>query len=140
MADSKQDALAGVDLFGQLSKRQLTKLTHAADLVSNDAGKVLIREGGRSREFIVFVEGAAEVRRNDQVIATIGRGDSIGEMSLLDRLPASATVVTTEPCELVIIDGRRFDDLLTNLPDLAVNLLATLAARLRETDKAFDTL
>jgi CRP/FNR family cyclic AMP-dependent transcriptional regulator len=140
MADSKQEALAGVELFGELSKRQLTRLAQVADLVSTDKGKALIREDGQGREFIVFVEGAAEVRRNDQVIATIGPGDSIGEMSLLDRGPASATVVTTEPCELVVIDGRRFDELLTDLPDLAVNLLATLSARLRETDKAFDKL
>jgi CRP-like cAMP-binding protein len=138
MATTKEQALAGVKLFGQLSKRQSSRLARVADIVSVDEGAILIKEGERGRELIVIVEGSAVVRRNNRKIAGLGAGDSLGEMSLLDRQPATATVVTTEPCQLVVIDGRRFESELENLPGLARNLLATLSTRLRETNKALD--
>ena len=138
MATTKERALADVKLFGQLSKRQSSRLARVADMVSVDEGAILIKEGERGRELIVIVEGSAVVRRNNRKIAGLGPGDSLGEMSLLDRQLATATVVTTEPCRLLVIDGRRFDAELENLPGLARNLLATLSTRLRATNKALD--
>ena len=90
------------------------------------------------RELIVIMDGAAEVRRGDQVIATIGPGDAVGEMSLLDHREASASVVATTPSEIVVIDGRRFRPLLEEMPSMAVSLLATVSARLRDADQAYD--
>ena len=84
-------------------------MARVADIVSVDEGAILIKEGERGRELIVIVEGSAVVRRNNRKIAGLGAGDSLGEMSLLDRQLATATVVTTEPCQLVVIDGRRFE-------------------------------
>lgn len=138
MADSKETALAQVGLFGELNKRQMKKLASIADLVSVPEGRDLVTEGARGRELLVLVEGAADVQRGERSIATLGPGDAIGEMALLDRQPATATVVATEPCELVVIEGRQFTALLDDLPGLAQSLLATLTARLREADKAYD--
>jgi len=138
MATTKEQALANVKLFGQLNKRQASRLARIADLVKVGEGQVLVKQGARGRELIVIVEGSAVVRRNNRKIAGLGPGDSLGEMSLLDRQPVAATVVTTEPCELLVIDGRRFDDELVNLPGLARNLLAELSARLREANKTLD--
>jgi CRP-like cAMP-binding protein len=138
MADPKERTLADVGLFGDLNKRQLKRLAGIADLVTVEAGKELVTEGQRGRELLVIVSGAADVIRNDQTIASLAEGACIGEMSLLDREPATATVVTTAPSELVVIEGRQFEPLLEDLPGLATSLLATLSARLRQTDKAFD--
>lgn len=138
MAISKETALAQVGLFGELDKRQLKRLASIADLVSAPEGRVMVNEGGQGRELLVLVEGAADVRRGDQMIASLGPGDAIGEMALLDHQPATATVVATEPCELVVIDGRQFAPLIDDLPGLAQSLLVTLSGRLREADKAYD--
>lgn len=138
MADSKETALTRVGLFGELNKRQMKKLVSIADVASAPEGKALVTEGARGRELLVLLEGAAEVRRGGQTIAELGPGDAIGEMALLDHQPATATVVATEPCELVVIEGRQFASLIDDLPGLAQSLLATLTARLREADKAYD--
>lgn len=135
---TKNVILANVPLFEGLNKRQISKLASVADLVSVAEGKVLVKEGALGRELLVIVEGATEVRRGTRGIAQLGPGDCIGEMSLLDREPRSATVVATEPTELVVIEGRVFKELIKDLPGLAESLLSTVSSRLREADKAFD--
>ena len=133
-----EQSLADVRLFERLDKKEIKHLAQVADLVSVPEGKVLISEGGMGRELIVIKDGSAEVRRGDQLIATIGPGDAVGEMALLDHEAASASVVTTAPTETVVIDGRRFRPLLEEMPSVAISLLATVSSRLREADQAYD--
>jgi CRP-like cAMP-binding protein len=137
-ATTAEKTLAEVRLFEQLDKREIKHLAQVADVLSVPEGKVLIREGGLGRELIVILDGAADVLRGGHTIATIGPGDAVGEMALLDHQEATASVVTTAPSEIVVIDGRRFRPLLEEMPGLSISLLATVSSRLREADKAFD--
>ena len=69
-------------------------------------------------------------------VAVLGPGDFFGELALLDPAPRDATVTAVEPCELLVIDGRRFAPLLEDVPLLARKVTAGLAHRLREADRA----
>ena len=98
------------------------------------AGRVLCEEGTIGREFFFVVDGTASVRRNGRRITTLGPGKWFGELSLLDRQPRSATIVSETPMTLLVLEQRRFNGLLDELPTLARKLLAAMALRLREAD------
>ena len=133
-----EQSLSEVELFKRLEPSQIKKLAQVADITSVEAGKALITEGSMGRELIVLLDGAVDVQRGGQTIASLGPGDAVGEMALLDHQEASATVVTTAPSELLVVEGRRFKPLLDDMPGLAAALLASVCARLREADKAYD--
>ena len=69
----------------------------------------------------------------------IGAGEVIGEIAMFDPAPASATVTTTEPTEVLVLAHRRFESVVRNNPDLAVALLRTLARRFHATQAATAT-
>jgi CRP-like cAMP-binding protein len=130
----KADALRKVPLFNGLSRRHLDLIAREADEVKEDAGSVLTRQGGLGREFLLMLEGGARVERDGKVIARLGPGDFFGEMSLIDGMPRSATVIAESPSVLLAIEARCFRKLLDTVPGLQRKLLITLCARLRAAD------
>ncbi len=130
-ADAKVELIRSVPLFAQCTKKQLAAIAGLADLVDVPAGQDLVREGDAlAREFMVIVEGEAEVRRRGRRVATLGPGDFFGEMALLARGPRSATVTSTGPTSLLVVTPAAFHSLLERLPLLQLRVLAALAERL----------
>jgi CRP-like cAMP-binding protein len=74
------------------------------------------------------------VREGDNVVATRGPGDYIGEIALLDNRPRTATVVAKGPVVLEVIGRREFNTLLHDVPEINEHILATMAQRLAEVD------
>ena len=104
-------------MFEHCSKTDLQHIAGIADELDLRAGKVLIREGERGREFFVIVTGEAEVQRKGRKIATVGPGDFVGEMALLSKAPRNATVTTLTPVDVLVITDRAFVDLMDKRPD-----------------------
>ena len=100
-----------------------------------DDGRVLVRQGENAREAFVIIEGEAKVERNGKKIATVGRGACIGELSLLDRGPRTATVTATTPLKVLVLGPREFSGVLEEVPGLSRKLMAALASQVRELDK-----
>lgn len=132
----KVDVLKGVPLFGALSRRQLDAVAREADELQVGAGRVLAREGTLGREFLLILEGTARVERGRKVIARLGRGDVIGEMSIIDGKPRSATVIAESPSSVLVVERRCFVGLLDTVPGLQRKLLESLCERLRAADEA----
>ena len=107
-------------------------LTTAGQSVNEDAGTVLAREGGTGNEFVVVLEGEVEVRRGDEVVATLGPGDYVGEIALLDDRPRTATAVAKTSVVVEVISRPEFATLLADVPDVAAQIMATMAERLSE--------
>ena len=126
------ELLAQVPLFKDLSKKHLQKVSSLATRIDGATGKVLTTEGELGREFIVILEGEVEVRRGDEVLATRGAGDYIGEIALIDHRPRTATVVATTPVTIEVIDARAFHTLLSDEPEIADKIQATSKERLAE--------
>jgi CRP/FNR family transcriptional regulator, cyclic AMP receptor protein len=129
---SKIDVLQKVPLFRDLSKRQLDEIAKHADEIEGKPGEVLVRQGEVGHELIIIVEGSARVERDGQVIAHLKSGDFLGEMSLLDGKPRSATVITEIPGTLLVIHSRSFGPLLDTVPGLQRKMLTALVERFRE--------
>jgi CRP-like cAMP-binding protein len=78
------------------------------------------------------------VTRGGQTIAQLGPGDCVGELSLLDHGPRTASVTAATPLTVLVLGPREFSGLLDEVPTLTHKVLAALAARVRELDaKAF---
>lgn len=128
-APAKIDLLARVPLFEHCSKKDLRAIAQIADQVDFRAGKVLIEEGDRGREFFVIVDGQVDVRRKGRKVATLGPGDFIGEMALLSKAPRTATVTAVTAIDVMVIGDRAFLDLLNRMPDLWLKVARALAER-----------
>ena len=136
--DEYLDHLASVSLFSACSKRELQKIAKASDELTIPAGKVLVEQGDTGRECYVLVSGKAGVKRGTRKVATLGPGDCVGELSLLDHGPRTATVVTETDVDLLVLGSRQFAGVLDEVPSMARKLMAALATRVRELDaKAF---
>jgi CRP-like cAMP-binding protein len=131
---SHLDHLASVSLFSACSKKELQAVARASDQVDLAAGRALCEQGSIGREAFVILEGKAEVKRNGRKVATLGPGDTFGELALLDHGPRTATVTAVTPLKVLVIGAREFAGILDEVPPIAHKLLKSLAGMVRELD------
>jgi CRP/FNR family cyclic AMP-dependent transcriptional regulator len=131
--DEKVELISRIPLFARCSKRELVKIASLADQVDVQDGEVLTQEGKPGREFFVLVEGSAEVLQGSRKVATLGRGDFLGEIALLTNAPRTATVRTTTPVSVLVMTSREFSTLLHRFPDIERKILRAVADRLAPT-------
>jgi len=128
--DAKVDLLRHVPLFDRCTKGELQKIAGASDELDLPAGKTLTSEGRTGYEFLVLVDGAAEVRRKNRVVNRLRSGDFLGEIALITGTPRTATVTTTAPSRVLVLTARDFRRLLRETPSMQMKVLEALAARL----------
>jgi len=128
--DAKLDLLRKVPLFARCSKRELVMIAGVADELAVPAGKELTQEGRTGYEFVVLVDGMAEVRRKGRRVNLLYSGDFLGEIALITGAPRTATVTTTVQSEVLVITARDFRRLLRETPSIQMKVLEALAARL----------
>jgi CRP/FNR family transcriptional regulator, cyclic AMP receptor protein len=97
--------LKSIPLFEEVGDEELGQIAPFAQEVSVEAGKVLVREGDFSYEFMAIQEGEAEVTRGGGHVADLGPGDFFGEMGLLEKTLRNATVTAKSPMRLVTLTG-----------------------------------
>ena len=79
----------------------------------------------------VVVDGEVDILAKGALVDTIGPGSCLGEVGLVDKGPRTATAVARTDCRLEPIDARRFEFMVQQTPYFALEMLETLAARLR---------
>ncbi len=127
--------LSEISLFSALNKRDLQRIAKASNEITRDAGTVLVDQGDAGREAFFVIDGTATVKRNGRKVGTLGPGDAVGELSLLDHGPRTATVTADTPITLLVLSAREFSGVLEEVPGLSHKLLNQLAARVRELDR-----
>lgn len=130
--DKKVEALRRAPLFEGLSRKELVQLARLTDDVEIPAGRVLCREGDRGREFFVLIEGKVDVARNGRDVATLGAGDFVGEISLLEPTPRTATVTAQTPLRFFVLTPKDFQQMLDENPGIERKVLRALARRVLE--------
>ena len=137
MASRKKhlEHLAETPLFSALGTRDLQRIAKASNEVSRPAGSVLVDQGDAGREAFVIIDGTATVKRNGRKVGTLGAGDSVGELSLLDHGPRTATVTADTDITVLVLSAREFAGVLEEVPGLAQKLLGQLAGRVRDLDR-----
>jgi CRP/FNR family transcriptional regulator, cyclic AMP receptor protein len=136
VTDPKVDRLAHVPLFAGLSKRDLEFVASRVDEISLKPGQTLIREGQPTESFFVLVSGQVTVTRGGKPAATLGPGEFFGEIGMLDRGPAAATVITDGPVEAMVLSHAQFRDAIKGNDGLALQVIAAMAKRLRANESA----
>jgi CRP/FNR family cyclic AMP-dependent transcriptional regulator len=127
--NAKIELLKGVPLFGRCSKRELEEIASLADELDMPKGRELTRQGARGREFVVLVEGTADVKRNGRRINSLREGDFLGEIALVTGTLRTATVTTTAPSRLLVISAAAFRQLMRDVPSIQLKVLEALAER-----------
>lgn len=145
--------LHAVPLFSGLTKRQLAAVAKLVDHVSFPPGTVMVKELDVGRRLIVIREGTAQVVRrgiareglpsgiqqgDSRRLATLGPGEVVGELALIDGMSTSASVVAETAVEALVLYRTRFNKLFNSTPQLTRNLLVGLAARVRDLDRRGD--
>jgi CRP-like cAMP-binding protein len=131
------DNLRNVQLFAACSNKDLERIAKASEEITMTAGSVITDQGQTGREAFIVLAGNVTVKRNGKRVAALGPGTVVGELSLLDHGPRTATVVCDTDCTLLLLDQRHFMSVLEAVPTLAHKMLATLAGRIRDLDRAY---
>ena len=123
-------------LFARLSDREITHLLTGAAERHFAAGERIITQGDLGGVgFFLILEGRAEARAGDTVLAQFGPGDFFGEMALLLDTPRSADVAALEPTSCLVITQWALKGVLAAHPEMALNIMGELARRLADTDR-----
>jgi signal transduction histidine kinase len=132
--------LGNLPLLRDLPVRELERIARLATRCTALAGDVVMEEGTEGDGLYIVVDGELEVSRregeSEVVLAIQGPGAFLGEMSLLERTPRSATVRAVRASDLIVIPAPGFHDLLINSPSAGLTILRTFASRLRSTEAA----
>ena len=140
------DKIAGhleiTHLSNELDEAEVQEFAKHFKVYKLAAGDMLFSEGDPESYMGVLIKGKLAVLKPDangvpQKISEIGPGKTVGEMSLIDGQPRSATIQVEEEAFVMVLYQGKFDDLLVNQPTLGVKLLMYLmrlmSARLRMT-------
>jgi CRP-like cAMP-binding protein len=135
----KSELLANVPLFACLESEHLEAIARTAERLSYRQADVIIREGEQDSRLFVVLAGAVEVvkaygAKQQRVLGELGPGSYFGEMALLNQEPRSATVVAKSDVEALCLADFDLVDELERRPQLALELIRTLAHRLRSVE------
>src|SRR3954451_9059282 len=89
-------------------------------------GTVLFREGEPGKEMYVLQQGRVHVSKNvgdvEKILATLGPGEFLGEMSILNNKPRSATATCASGCKLLVIDAKTFEAMIRGNAEIAIRM------------------
>lgn len=131
------DLMIQIRIFDELDSDELRVVSKLMNFVDVEKGTVVFREG-KTGNYVCFVaEGELDVVKalpggERMVLTTLQRGSSIGEMSLLDDLPRSATVIARTDATLLTMSSRAFQRIIDKYPAMAVKIVGGIARLLSQ--------
>jgi CRP/FNR family transcriptional regulator, cyclic AMP receptor protein len=100
------------------------------------AGEIIFSEGDQGAEFFVIQSGKVDIQLGNRLLGTLSDHDIFGEMALIDPAPRSATAIAKTDVKLVPVGEKQFLFLVSRTPHFALNVMRTLARRLRSQNVA----
>ena len=142
--DTDFAALRKIPLFRGVDDQKLRLLAFMSERTRFEAGEALMEEGDYGDVAYIILSGEADVvirsPSGEQLVATVGKNDFVGEIALLIDVPRTATVRSRTTLVALAIQKEHFFKLLTNFPDMAVEVMRALALRLERTTREFGRL
>ncbi|MDO9015942.1 MAG: cyclic nucleotide-binding domain-containing protein [Deltaproteobacteria bacterium] len=139
----RREQLRDIGLFGGLDDESLDLLTRELRASLFDPGALVMKEGDHAREMFVVLSGELEVVRHsvngtEGRVALLGPGNWVGEMSIVDPQPRSATVRALAPSILLVVTTEDLDRLyrrdMKSYLLVVLNIAREMARRLRVAD------
>ncbi len=132
IVDSIINFLIDIPLFDELQATELKIVARRMNLVEARRHDIIFKEGDKGNYMCFVVDGILDIvkqtaSRKDVVISSLARGRSIGEMSVIDNFPRSATVRARTNATLLVLTREAFDELLRAQPPVGIKILKGLA-------------
>lgn len=142
---SNLDLIRRVPLFSTLTQTQAELVASAVVKRRYKRGEAIVEQGKKSNFLAIVLTGRARVvTTNDKgkevILATLHPGDHLGEMSLIDNLPHSATVVAEIQTDVLILGRQEFARCLPENTSMAYAVMRGLVQRLRQADRKIESL
>jgi CRP/FNR family cyclic AMP-dependent transcriptional regulator len=139
------DSLADVPLFSGLQHADLELIGQRVRQRRYRGNEVIFHKDDPGVAFYMILSGRVKVHTEsadgtEVTIALLAAGEFFGELSLLDGEPRSADVSTLEPTEVLVLTRDDLLECIHQAPRIAINLLATLAGRVRRTNETVQAL
>jgi len=129
--NAKIELIKRVPLFSHCTKRELAAVAAEADELVLPTGSALTTQGARGSEFVVIVDGTADVKKNGRRINQLRSGDFLGEIALISGAPRTATVTTTSETRILVVTERGFKRLTREMPSIHASVVRALSERLQ---------
>ncbi len=125
-------ALQRVAMFAAVPGHTLVAVARVVEELRVATGEVVMERGAIEDWLYVVVEGALRVHVGDRALVDRGPGDVVGELAVLALAARSATVTALEPCLLLRLRRRPFEELLEERPGITRAVIAELVRRLQD--------
>jgi CRP-like cAMP-binding protein len=124
-----------IPLFSSLSESQLELIARSSSIITAPPGTTVLTRWDYGRDFFVILNGAAEVRVEQELVRALGPGEFFGELAALDwgasfSYPRLATVTAASPLRLLVLPGHVLNDLVHAVPDMEVKIRHAIQQRL----------
>ncbi|WP_456388166.1 Crp/Fnr family transcriptional regulator [Desulfolithobacter sp.] len=123
-----RDFILSLPLFDAFKIDELDILARHMNYAEINRGEYLFTEGEKGDYMCFVVRGLLDVLKKSidgdyRVIARLGKGNTIGEMSIIDKAPRSASVIARQPSVVIILTKKGFDILTKRYPSIGITLL-----------------
>lgn len=137
--------LKNIPIFSCLDEDELFELTRVATQKIFPKNSLLINEGDKTDSLYIISSGKVKAIITDEngkevILSIFGPGEYFGELAFIDGEDRSASIITREATEVLIISREGIRDILSSNPNLAFNLLVGVVKRLREATKQIESL
>ncbi len=137
--------LKKVSIFNELNEEVLQLISKKARTLNFRKGAILMSEGETGESLYVISSGKVKIfvsdeNGNEMTLFVEGPGSYIGEISLLDGSPRTASAITLEKTEVLSISKTDFIDVIRAHPDIALNIISALTQKLRRATDSISAL
>ena len=133
------EAMQQTPIFAGIDPKRLRLLAFMSESLTYRSGELLFDQGDEGDSALVVIDGSASVLINiggeKKEVAVIGSKQIFGEMAVLCDIPRTAAIGAKSDLEVLRIDREAFLKLLTEFPEVSLQVMRFLAARLEATTK-----
>jgi len=117
------------ELENDFNEHEIAALASLGTIVDLNAHEIFATEGAIGQEAVILITGTAHVMRDGDTIAEVGPGTILGERALLKHEPRNASLMTTSPTKLVVLNRREFASFLDQCPRVAAKVDELVSTR-----------
>lgn len=145
MTDTKLQALSNIEVFRDLSEREMLEIERAVTMSTCEAGRVFYAPEDTGEVLFLLKKGRVQLYRlspegKKLVVAVLGEGAIFGEMSLIGQGMHNTFAEAIEDCLLCVMSRADLERLILDKPQVALRLLEVMAARLKELEAKLEEL
>jgi CRP-like cAMP-binding protein len=134
--DQEVEVLRRIPLFANVEPAKLKLMCFASERITYKSGQSLCEQGDIGDAAFIILEGAADVivtHDAPMVVAQVGKDDIVGEIAILVDIPRTATITATNELTALKITKDLFFRMITDFPEMGVEIMRVLAQRLEQT-------